>query len=364
MAQGPTVVVDCRWLGIGGPGRTTELMLRGLAEAPPLGRWVLWGPEVITSRLAWPDARIVPITGDPRLLLGQRHSFEVPHGDIVLFMHQQRPLRHLPSVTLVYDTIALRHGAARPVRELKRLFLRRIATASSLVLTISEHSKASIIRDLDVPASQVEVLRFPFDAAFVDRVLRLRAKLATEDVALYVGGFLPHKNLHRLVTAFEASQFCLDGGRLLLVGGTAAQAQKLLGHLTARQRESVLVRQTCSQEELDHFFASSLFLVQPSLEEGFGLPAWEALCCGLPVCSSDGGALPEVVRGFAELFPAESVPAMTEAVDECVRRARRQTQQDRDRQSKVLCGGAPSVGDFGAQFRAVMERQAVTRPSA
>src|SRR5215213_4245447 len=38
-----TIVLDCRWLGMGGAGRVTELLLREFRDAPPLGEWVLWG---------------------------------------------------------------------------------------------------------------------------------------------------------------------------------------------------------------------------------------------------------------------------------------------------------------------------------
>jgi glycosyltransferase involved in cell wall biosynthesis len=348
----PSVVLDCRWLGIGGPGRTTELALRGLAVAPPPGRWVLWGPEAATAALAWPGADVRPIGEDPRRLLGQRHAFDAPRGDVYLFMHQQRPLRPLPSVTVVYDTIALRYGASPTVRGVKRQFMRWVARTSRRILTISEHSRTTILRDLGVPPEKVDILRFPFDDAFVGRVLARRTK--ADDVALFIGGFLPHKNLPRLLAAFGATEFCRDGGRLVLVGGTPAQAAELVAGLDTRLRGVVDVRHSCSQSEIDELYATSLFLVQPSLEEGFGLPAWEAMCCGLTICVSDGGSLPEVTRGFADPFPAHSVPAMTAAMDAAARTARAFDDTDRTGQIERLRESAPTLAQFGAQFRAAV----------
>lgn len=333
-------------------------MLRGLGEDQRPGRWVLWGAEAKLADLAWPGAQIAPIAEDPRLLLGQRRAFEIPTGDFYLFMHHQRPLRRLPCMTLVYDTIALRYGSSRPVREVKRRFLRHVADSSRCVLTISAYSKASVIGDLGVPAERVEVLRFPFDDAFADRVLNLRRVTPTEDIALYVGGFMAHKNLPRLLAAFDTSRFRQEGGRLMLVGGSASQAQGVLGRLSSEQRRQVVVGQVCDQAALDELFASSLFLVQPSLEEGFGLPAWEALCCGLPVCVSDGGALPEVVRGFADPFPATSVPAMAAALDDCADRARGWTLADASERSAAVRLSAPAIRDFGRQFRSVIDTYA------
>jgi glycosyltransferase involved in cell wall biosynthesis len=362
------IVLDCRWLGIGGPGRTTELILRGLTFEPPSGRWLLWGDEAAIRAVAWPGAEIVPISEDPRRLHGQRRIFEVPRGDFVVYMHQQRPLRAFPCVTMIYDTIALRYGTNSPVRKLKRAFLRWVAASSRGVLTISEHSRSSVIRDLSVASSKVEVLRFPFDDALAARVSALRgddapADDALQDVALFVGGFLPHKNLPRLIAAFEATAFRRDGGKLMLLGGTASQASEFLAHVTPAQREWLIIRQACPQAELDQLFASTLFLVQPSLEEGFGLPAWEALCCGMTVCASDGGALGEAFHGFVDPFPAASSVAMTAAIDECARHARLRTPDDRRRQIDAVRDVAPTIAELGTQFRTFVESRYATVPA-
>lgn len=358
MAATRIVVLDCRWLGIGGPGKTTEFVLRGLAAAPPEERWVLWGREGAITPLAWTGADLHPIAEDPRVLLGQRRAYDLPPGDFYLFMHQQRPLRTVPAATVVYDTIALRFGSQPAVRAVKRAFLRRVAATSRPVLTISEHSKATIVRDLDVAEDRVEILRFPFDDAFVERVHQIRASATRTDVALFVGGFLPHKNLPRLLAAFAATGFRSEGGRLVLVAGTVEQATTFLRELDADQRSFVTVHHSCSQADLDRLYATALFLVQPSLDEGFGLPAWEAMCCGLPVCVSDGGALPEVTRGFADPFPATSVEAMTAAIDGCAQSARRRGDEDAIAQSAALRRRAPSVRDFGVQVRSSIEHEA------
>ncbi len=347
------MVLDCRWLPIGGPGRTTELLLRGLAAGAAPEDWALWGPPA-ASRLAWPGATVVPITHDPRLGLGQRHARAMPHARLAVFMHQQRPLRSGPAITMVYDTIALRYGTNPVVRRLKRAFLARVAATSRRILTISEHSRASIIADLGVAPERIDVLRFPFDDAFVDRVLLQRQSAPPEPVALYVGGFLPHKNLPRLLTAFGTTQFCRDGGRLTLVGGTAAQVRELWRGANPEAHRYLTVLPSCTQADLDHLFATSQFLVQPSLEEGFGLPAWEAMCCGLPVCASDGGSLPEVVGATVAPFPAEDTAAMAAAIDACAGGGR-QGAGAAAAASDRLRATAPTVAQFGAQFRGIVE---------
>ena len=358
----PTLVLDCRWLGISGAGRATEFVLRGLAEASPPGRWVLWGPPARTRALAWPGTEVRAIDADPRRLLGQRHALAVPPGDFTVFMHQQRPLPPRRSATFIYDTIPLHHDPSRAARRLKRLFLRSVVRTSEQILTISEHSRACILRDLGAPPERVQVVRFPFDAPFVDRVLALRASAPPVDAALFVGAFLPHKNLARLVAAFGASGYRRRGGRLVLAGGTAEQAARLVGTLDRQERAFVDVRAACSQDDIERLYATVRFVVQPSLEEGFGLPAWEALCCGLPVCVSDGGALPEVVGALAEPFPATSTAAMTAAIDACAEEAARRSPQQAAAQSKALRERGPSVREFGHQVLTAVGRHAALTP--
>ena len=69
-----------------------------------------------------------------------------------------------------------------------------------------------------------------------------------------------------------------------------------------------------SDLELVHFYNAAELLVLPSYNEGFGLPALEAMSCGLPVVASQAGALPEVV-GDAGLFFNPYAP---EELKECL----------------------------------------------
>jgi len=319
-AAGATVLLDCRWLSIGGAGRITELLLRGFCRRPPVGRWLLWGPPR-TAELAWPGAEVVPNAVDPRAAFGQRSWFRLPRCDLAVFLHQQRPLRRVPAVTLILDTIPLRHGSRRVDRAAKRLFLRRVAASSHEVATISEYSRSCIATDLDTDPRRVSVLSLPVDDELVTRVRNLRACRPRAPAALYVGAFLPHKNLPRLVEAFGRTRFCASGGQLWLVGGANGHRRALEASLSPSQRGWVSVRGRCSDRELEELLATASFLVQPSLEEGFGLPVAEALSCGLPVCVSDGGALPEVAAGQADPFPARSARAMAAGIDAAAQRA-------------------------------------------
>jgi glycosyltransferase involved in cell wall biosynthesis len=82
-------------------------------------------------------------------------------------------------------------------------------------------------------------------------------------------------------------------------------------------QDSVTFTGRISHEELVKQYAASQVAVVPSLYEGFGFPAGEAMACGLPVISSSAGALPEVVGPDGEaglLVPPADAGAIAAAL--------------------------------------------------
>lgn len=356
------VVLDCRWLGLWGAGRVTELLLRGLAESPPAGSWMLWGPQDV-GRYAWPGVTVHVDGRDPRQARGQAAWFGMPPGRLTVFLQQQRPLRRVPGVTVILDTIQLRWSPGPLERRLRTAYLRRVAAVSGAVITISEHSRASIVRDLGVRPEAVTAVTPPLDRERADRLLERRRRAEPEaggapPYVLYVGRFAPHKNLDRLVEAFAMTDFRGRGGRLVLAGGSPGEAEGVRSGLPPSAGEWVEVRAKLGDDELDGLMAGALALVQPSLEEGFGLPVAEALGGGLPVCVSDGGALPEVVEGIDGAlppFPATSVPAMAAALDRCTAVAEDGGREYGERLAASARARMPTIGDFSRRFVAVVE---------
>ena len=69
-----------------------------------------------------------------------------------------------------------------------------------------------------------------------------------------------------------------------------------------------------STAELVTLYAETSLVVVPSIYEGFGLPAGEAMACGVAVVSTKGGALPEVVGDSGILVPVRDAKAIASAV--------------------------------------------------
>jgi glycosyltransferase involved in cell wall biosynthesis len=210
-------------------------------------------------------------------------------------------------------------GRRRPIYDRAMTVLARMyARGAAAKVADSEHSRRAIVERLGLPAERIAVIPVGLGREFVPSapspVQRDRYGLGPR-YALYVGNFLPHKNLPRLLRAWAALPATLRGThRLILAGGDRAGRPPLealaraLG-VTAGVGFPGLV----ADEDLPAVYGGAAALVLPSLEEGFGLPALEAMACATPVVVGDGGALPEVV-GDAGIVSAPEPDALAAAL--------------------------------------------------
>jgi len=313
------VLVDARWLGIGGPGRVAEHLLQGLHEIDPPGSWVVWGPETVDAHL-WSNATRVPNRHHPKALYSQR-EFPGPRSlypRVAYFTHHLRPAWRLAPVelTTVHDTIPFRYPPSRALAPLMREYIRWMARHSTLVTTDSEFSKRSLQEDIGLSADRIVVLKLAIDHDSAARIKQLRTTAQKVDRVIFVGRDAPHKNLDRLVRGFAPTEFAQQGAVLTLAGVDGNESIERLRTLAAQVGARVELPGVISQDALEELLASATLLVQPSLEEGFGLPVAEAMAAGIPVAVSTGGALPEIVRGApVELFDPHDIGAITHAVD-------------------------------------------------
>lgn len=316
--NGPKLV-DARWLGIGGPGRVAEHLLQGLHELDPPGEWVVWGPDAVTPHL-WSNATRVANRHHPKALYSQR-EFPGPRSlrpRVAYFTHHLRPAWSLAPVelTTVHDTIPFRYPPSRALAPIMRSYIGWMARHSTLVVTVSEFSKQSLQEDLGLAPDRIVVVKNAIDHESAARIKELRTTAHPVDRVIFVGRDAPHKNLDRLVRGFATTDFAAQGAVLTLAGVDGDRSIDRLRSVASQHGARIELPGVVTQDALEQLLASATLLIQPSLEEGFGLPVAEAMAAGIPVAVSTGGALPEIVRGApVELFDPHDADAITNAID-------------------------------------------------
>jgi glycosyltransferase involved in cell wall biosynthesis len=242
-----------------------------------------------------------------------------------LLLFQRLP----PTVVTVHDVIphlvrndpALRTERTLADRIFEGLALRGLKRARALI-AISEYTKRCLVEALGYPAERIHVVhravdRTAFRAMPVPPGFWQKYGLEPgRPMVLYVGSDDPRKNLPTLVRAFAlvhqqspeavwvkagAPHFRSEREKLLQLVAELG----LLGNV--RFLDDVL------DEDLPLLYNAAHVLVLPSLYEGFGLPALEAMSCGTPVVAANRASLPEVVGEGGMLVDPLDERALAEA---------------------------------------------------
>ena len=120
----------------------------------------------------------------------------------------------------------------------------------------------------------------------------------------HIGQPLPHKNIERLIKAFEILKSSQSELKLILPGKISGvfKTDVELWIANSPAKDSIIVPGYISDPELKWLYENAECYVLPSLSEGFGLPGLEAMANGCPVASSNATCLPEVYQDAALYF--------------------------------------------------------------
>lgn len=222
------------------------------------------------------------------------------------------PLVPCRAVVTIHDCIHLMFPQYLPNR-LAHLYARASLWAatyrSDRILTVSETSKRDILRFFKVPPEKIAVIYNAIDERFgvpprEEEVARVRERYQLKDpFVLYAGNIKPHKNLERLIEAFDRVRKAgFDQLTLVIIGDEISKYPRLR-RAVHRHKLHKHVRFLGFQpdETLAVFYRLADVFVFPSLYEGFGLPPLEAMASGTPVVTSNVSSLSEVVGDAALL---------------------------------------------------------------
>jgi len=226
-----------------------------------------------------------------------------------------------PVVLTIHDLYFIGYpGRHRPVYDatitrLARMYARR----SAAIVTDSEYSRRAIAAQLGVSSSKVSVIPVALGPEFKPTPLT-PAVAARYGVAppyvLYVGNFMPHKNLARLVRAFALLPDAERRRHTLVLAGGYGEGRPALARLAKEHgvADRVILPGRIDDEHLPCLYSGAALYVSASLEEGFGSTVLEAMACGAPVAVSSRAALPEVVDDAGLLFDPEREPEIAATI--------------------------------------------------
>jgi glycosyltransferase involved in cell wall biosynthesis len=322
------IAVDARLVSyaLGGISQYTIRLVRALAELDSGDDFLLLESRKGTNGVQWPESvHRIPMVTPPH------NRFE----QITLPMELMRvraDLIHSPdfvppfrrrcrSVITIHDLAFIRYphlltdDSARYYGQ-----VRRAVVNADQVIAVSRSTAQDVLELLDADPAKVNVV---YSAAAPDcrplsreEARRHRSLLGLpERYLLFVGTLEPRKNLPTLLEAF-APVWQRLGIPLLIVGGKGWLYQELFD---TRDRlglgEAVGFMGAVPSGQLPYYYGCATCLVMPSLYEGFGLPALEAMACGTPVIVSNVSSLPEIVGDAGLTVDPTDVDGLTVALE-------------------------------------------------
>lgn len=323
----------CCWSNRRGFGRYTRELLKALISQDNINEYLFFVDKDMAIDIDFPqnvNTVFVPTHISPTKAAsssGRRSlrdiwamSWEVMKHNIDIFffpaVYSYFPIFNRTRIIVtVHDTIAdLLPTLVFPNRKLNMFWKMKQYLAirqAQVILTVSEYSKHQIIKNLNISKSRVRLISEAPSKVF--RPLTHNRKMTEalgryqlnpeQRFLLYVGGVSPHKNLENLIEAYYTLIHCSGYSdiKLIIIGDYENDSFYSCYPVLKQRIEQLNLEKMVAftgfipDRELVYFYNAASLLVLPSLLEGFGLPAIEAMACNTPVAASNTGSLPEII---------------------------------------------------------------------
>jgi glycosyltransferase involved in cell wall biosynthesis len=258
-----------------------------------------------------------------RFLRNRLHTYDIVHDNQSLSYGVWALSRRLPTVATIHHPVTVDrkiavHSVSAVWEKMKQRrwysfigMQKRVAGSLSHIITVSKSARNDILRDYNIPAARFRIVPNGINTELfypIPEIEREKNRIIVTNSA-----DTPLKGLYFLLQAVaEVSR--TQAVRLTVVGAPKKNGDILrlirqldigrLVHFTGR----------IDEREFARHYAKSTVAVVPSVYEGFGLPVGEAMACGVPVISTTGGALPEVVSHAGLLVPPADSAALAGAI--------------------------------------------------
>jgi glycosyltransferase involved in cell wall biosynthesis len=272
--------------------------------------------------------------------------------DLVHFIQFNHPIRYRGKFVVTIHDLTL-FGHLYRKNKIKGFAFQQVMKSavknSAKIIAISETTKKAIIENYPVNEKKIALTYLGIDPTYDLKIKKCKLKIEEvkakygirSDYLLYTGMWKRHKNIVRMLKAFEQyslsvsrNQFSgkqvTDNGLQLVLAGkidkNEPEVTELVDHinkkaLSSRVSESesrdplILTPGFVDEADLSYLYAGAKAYCIPSLSEGFGLPPLEAMAVGTPVISSNVSAMPEILGDAPLYFDPYDEKDMAKAIE-------------------------------------------------
>jgi glycosyltransferase involved in cell wall biosynthesis len=203
-----------------------------------------------------------------------------------------------------------------------RAVINRAVKRAKTIIAVSNYTKKDILDNFKVDPQKIFVTHEAADTKnhlpdmAHDEILKKYGIM--KPYILYVGNAYPHKNLERLVKAFQEAVKKHPGLNLVMVGKNDYFYQRLSKFVRNNNIAHIVFTGEVDDKHLNAIYRESKLYVFPSLYEGFGLPPLEAMHMDVPVICSDSSCLPEILGEAAYYFDPRGVFEISDSIDKVI----------------------------------------------
>ncbi len=238
--------------------------------------------------------------------LHKKHKFDIIHDNQGLGhgMLLLKPLLKIPVVATIHHPVTVDKdmdmAATTSLRWKWRLIRwysfigmqKKVARRMDRVITVSHNSEDDIVEAFKIDRNKMRVVHNGTD---IDLFKPCNVPKIPNSILTVNSGDSPIKGADYLLQAIKMLRNGASSPRLTIVGRNAPEGRNARLVKELGIEDMVTFTGRIEEDELVTLYSSSEVAVVPSLYEGFGFPAAEAMACGTPVIASRAGALPEVV---------------------------------------------------------------------
>lgn len=349
--------IDVRLWNETGVGRYIRNLVVGLDQVNSQHEYVLFSRkkdrETIKKLLKHPKKwKIVPVdihwhTVTEQFLFASILNKE--ELDLMHFPYFSLPILYRkPFVVTIHDLIIHHFPTGKastlplPLYQVKRFGYEQVLSHAvkkgKKVIVPLTAVKKDLVSAFHVPETKIAVTPEGYDVNISATRKKAMRKLPFKHYFLYVGNAYPHKNLQLLIKAFKAFSNAHPEKEigLVLVGKDDYFYKTIREKIKQESVENVIHATDVSDEELSVFYNQAIGLISPSLMEGFGLTALEAIALACVPIVSDIPAFHEVCGNGAVYFNPTSPKSLKEKMESIMDLSSEERKKLRDEGKKRL----------------------------